>query len=144
MPKDVAGIRGDDTVHRWVQPRDGWKAQLASRSCVTSATEILVAVHLPIVLWFFIAYPYMGGTIRSHERRMDFVRFTGEWFCAAALGLNLVLLVNLAGTAWLLVRFLRGRIAFHPLERWQTSYHPVFALWTLMVVVVLPPLFGFI
>jgi len=22
----------------------------------------------------------MGGTIRSHERRMDFVRFTGEWF----------------------------------------------------------------
>ena len=24
--------------------------------------------------------PYMGGTIRSHERRMDFVRFTGEWF----------------------------------------------------------------
>ena len=22
----------------------------------------------------------MGGTVRSHERRMDFVRFTGEWF----------------------------------------------------------------
>jgi hypothetical protein len=272
-----------------------------------SATEILVAVHLPVVLWFLIAYPYMGGTIRSHERRMDFVRFTGEWFIyyvlialgggvlmlltalilepveaglaeqiaewvlpsgaagavivaawlveskqrvvenmapvltmiftplfavmlsaavityafsgvagdfdrellgvfdalmvvvlglvlyamsardpslppgladriqlvavssalvldlmvlaamvarigelgftpnrAAALGLNLVLLVNLAGTAWLLVRFLRGRIAFHPLERWQTSYLPVFALWALAAVVVLPPLFGFI
>jgi hypothetical protein len=45
-----------------------------------SATEILVAVHLPILLWFLIAYPYMNGTIRSHERRMDFVRFTGEWF----------------------------------------------------------------
>ena len=27
-----------------------------------------------------VAYPYMGGTVRSHERRMDFVRFTGEWF----------------------------------------------------------------
>ncbi len=272
-----------------------------------SATEILVAVHLPVVLWFLIAYPYMGGTIRSHERRMDFVRFTGEWFIyyvlialgggvlmlltglilepvgadladqiagwvlpsgaagavivaawlveskqrvvenmapvltmiftplfavmltaavityaasgvagdfdrellgvfdalmvvvlglvlyamsardpsapaglsdrvqlvavlsaltldlmvlgamvarigelgftpnrVAALGLNLVLLVNLAGTAWLLVRFLRDRIAFHPLERWQTSYLPVFTLWALKVVVVLPPLFGFI
>ena len=44
-----------------------------------SATEVLVALHLPVVLWFAVAYPYMGGTIRSHERRMDFVRFTGEW-----------------------------------------------------------------
>ena len=45
-----------------------------------SDTEALVAFHLPVVLWFVVAYPYMGGTIRSHERRMDFVRFTGEWF----------------------------------------------------------------
>ena len=30
-----------------------------------SATEILVALHLPVVLWFAVAYPYMGGTIRS-------------------------------------------------------------------------------
>src|SRR5262245_6841823 len=37
-----------------------------------SATEVLVALHLPVVLWFAVAYPYMGGTIRSHERRMDF------------------------------------------------------------------------
>ena len=37
-------------------------------------------LHLPVVLWFAVAYPYMGGTIRSHQRRMDFVRFTGEWF----------------------------------------------------------------
>ena len=45
-----------------------------------SDTEMLVALHLPVVLWFAVAYPYMGGTIRSHQRRMDFVRFTGEWF----------------------------------------------------------------
>src|ERR671915_1530582 len=44
-----------------------------------SATEVLVALHLPVVLWFAVAYPYMGGTVQ-HERRMDFVRFTGEWF----------------------------------------------------------------
>ena len=270
-----------------------------------SDTEILVALHLPVVLWFVVAFPYMGGTIRSHARRMDFVRFTGEWFIyyvlialgggvlmgltagileptgvdvdriaewvlpagaagavvvaawlveskqrvvenmapvltmlftplfavmlaatavvyavtglgdafdrdlvsvfdallvvvlglvlygisareasaspnwmdgvqlvavvfalvldamvlgamiarigdlgftpnrTAALGLNLVLLANLAGAALLSARFLRRRSTLHRLERWQTTYLPVFALWAAAVVVVLPPLFGF-
>ena len=270
-----------------------------------SATELLVAAHLPVVLWFAVAYPYMGGTLASHARRMDFVRFTGEWVIyyvlialgggvlllltglilapagievdgvaawvvpsgaagavvvaawlveskqhvvenmapvlttlftplfavmltvaaatyavsgaagafdrellgafdallvvvlglvlyalsareparpaglmdrvqllavasalvldgmvlgamvarigdlgftpnrAAALGLNVVLLVNLAGAAWLSARFLAGRAAFHDLERWQTSYLPVFAAWAAAVVAVLPPLFAF-
>jgi hypothetical protein len=270
-----------------------------------SATEALVALHLPVVLWFAVAYPYMGGTLRSHERRMDFVRFTGEWFIyyvlialgggvlmgltaaileptgvdvdriaewvlpsgaagavivaawlveskqrvvenmvpvlsmlftplfavmlavaavvyavtglggafdrdllsvfdallvvvlglvlygmsardpstspdwmdriqlvavvsalvldvmvlgsmiarigdlgftpnrTAALGLNLVLLVNLAGAAWLSARFLTRRSRLHRLERWQTTYLPVFALWAATVVVILPPLFAF-
>jgi hypothetical protein len=270
-----------------------------------SATEALVTLHLPVVLWFAVAYPYMGGTLRSHERRMDFVRFTGEWFIyyvlialgggvlmgltaaildptgvdvdriaewvvpsgaagavivaawlveskqrvvenmapvltmlftplfavmlvgatvvyaatgfgeafdrellgtfdalllvvlglvlygmsardpstspnwmdriqlvviasalaldlmvlgtmiarigdvgfspnrTAALGLNLVLLVNLSGAAWLSVRFLRRRSSLHRLERWQTTYLPVFALWATTVVVLVPPLFGF-
>ena len=62
---------------------------------------------------------------------------------AAALGLNLVLLVNLTGTAWLSLRFLTGHSTFHRFERWQTTYLPVFALWAATVVVVLPPLFGF-
>ena len=271
-----------------------------------SDTEALVILSLPIALWFVVAYPYMGGTVRSHERRMDFVRFTGEWFiyyvlialgggvlmgltaailepagidveriaewvlpsgaagavivaawlveskqrvvenmapvltmlftplfavmlaCAAvvyavtglggafdrellsvidallvvvlalvlygmsardpstsspgwmdgiqlvavvsalvldlmvlgamiarigdlgftpnrtaALGLNLVLLVNLAGAAWLSARFLTHRSSLHQLERWQTTYLPVFALWAATVVVILPPLFAF-
>jgi hypothetical protein len=272
----------------------------------SSATELLVALHLPVVLWFTVAYPYMGATIRSSERRMDFVRFTGEWVIyyaliaigggvllgltglilepigrglgervvewvapsgaagavivaawlveskqhvvenmapvltmlftplfavmltvaaatyvvsggvgafdrellgvfdalmvvvlglvlyamsarepsrpaglmdrvqltavasalvldvivlgamvarigdlgftpnrVAALGLNVLLLVNLAGTAWLSMRFLTGRIAFHHLERWQTSYLPTFALWAATLVALLPPLFAF-
>ncbi len=271
-----------------------------------SATEILVMAHLPVVLWFAVAYPYMGGTISSHERRMDFVRFTGEWAIyyvlialgggvlmgltalilepiepdlgervlewvlpsgaagavivaawlveskqhvvenmapvltmlftplfavmltvaaatyavsgvagefdrellgvfdalmvvvlglvlyamsarepsrpaglmdrvqllavasalvldvmvlgsmvarigdlgftpnrVAALGLNLVLLVNLGGAAWLSAQFLTGRTAFHRIERWQTAYLPTFAFWAATVVAVLPPLFGF-
>jgi hypothetical protein len=270
-----------------------------------SVTEGLVGIHLPVVLWFAVAYPYMGGTLSSHERRMDFVRFTGEWAIyytltalgggvltaltiailapagvaandvfiwvlpsgaagavivaawlveskqrvvenmapvltmiftplfaimlagaaavyavtgpggafnrdllsvfdllllvvfglvmyglsardpsaqptwmdriqlvavvsalvldvmvlatmivrvgefgftpnrIAALGLNLVLLVNLAGAAWLSARFLRRTSTLHALERWQTGYLPVFALWAAVVVVVLPPLFAF-
>lgn len=271
-----------------------------------STTEVIVALHLPVLLWFAVSYPYMGGMISSHGRRMDFVRFTGEWviyyalialgggvllmltalifepigtdlserviewvlpagsagavivaawlveskqrvvenmapvltmiftplfavmltvavvvytvsgvsngfdrellgvfdallvvvlglvlyamsareaagpagpmdriqllavasalvldlmvlgtmvarigdlgFTAnrvAALGLNLILLVNLAGAAWLSTRFLRRRITLHPLERWQTSYLPVFVIWAAAVVVLLPPLFSF-
>ena len=61
----------------------------------------------------------------------------------AALGLNLVLLVNLAGAAWLSARFLMRHSSLHRLERWQTTYLPVFALWAATVVVILPPLFGF-
>lgn len=270
-----------------------------------SATELLVALHLPVALWFAVAFPYMSGTVRSHERRMDFVRFTGEWVIyyvlialgggvlmgltalvleptgvdvdalfewvapsgaagavvvaawlveakqrvvenmapvltllftplfavmlagtavvyaatglgdafdrdlvgtfdalllvvlglvlygmsarepaagpgwldriqlvavaaalaldlmvlgtmvarvgdlgftpnrTAALGLNLVLLANLAVAAWLSVRFLGGRSRLHRLERWQTTYLPVFAVWAAAVVVCLPPLFSF-
>lgn len=271
-----------------------------------SATALLAALHLPVALWFAIAFPYMGGTAGLHERRMDFVRFTGEWVIyyvliglgggvlmgltsailepiqtglsekviewvlpsgvagamiiaawlveskqrvvenmapvltmlftplfalmlavaavtyavtgvlgefdrellgvfdamlvvvlglvlyamsardesqpvgmmdrvqlvavisalvldgmvltamiarvgdlgftpnrVAALGLNLILLVNLAGTAWLSMRFLQGRTPFHRIERWQTSYLPVFAIWAAAVVTVVPLLFGF-
>jgi hypothetical protein len=61
----------------------------------------------------------------------------------AALGLNLVLLVNLAGAAVLSARFLTRRSTLHRLERWQTTYLPVFALWAATVVVILPPLFAF-
>jgi hypothetical protein len=59
-----------------------------------SGTEMLVAAHLPVVLWFAVAYPYMGGVLTSHERRMDFVRFTGEWliyYVLIALGGSVLL-----------------------------------------------------
>jgi hypothetical protein len=271
-----------------------------------SSTELLVATHLPVLGWFVVAHPYMSGILRDHERRMDFVRFTGEWFIyyvlialgggvlmgltalileptgsdvaerviewvlpsgaagavivaawlveskqrivenmapvltmlftplfaamllaaaavyamtgvgstfdrellgvldallvvvlglvmygisagdpggppnwmdriqlvavvsalaldgmvlatmvgrigelgftpnrTVALGLNLLLLVSLTGTAWLSFRFQTGRGTFHRLERWQTTYLPVFAVWSVCVVIVLPPLFAF-
>lgn len=61
----------------------------------------------------------------------------------AALGENLVLLVNLVSSAWLYVGFLRGRRTFRVLEAWQTAYLPVYSIWATLVVVLFPPLFGF-
>ena len=61
----------------------------------------------------------------------------------AALGENLILLVNLAWSAWLYARFLRGRGSFSSLERWQTAYLPVYGAWAGIVVIVFPPLFGY-
>lgn len=61
----------------------------------------------------------------------------------AALGGNLVLLGNLAWSAWLYGRFLWGRGPFSALVRWQVNYLPVFAVWAVVVVVVFPPLFGY-
>ena len=62
----------------------------------------------------------------------------------AALGENVVLMVNLVWSAALYIRFLRGRGPFTGLERWQTDYLPVYAAWTALVVIVFPPLFGFV
>ena len=62
----------------------------------------------------------------------------------AALGENLILLVNLSWSAWLYARFLRARGSFAALERWQTAYLPVYAVWAGLVVIVFPPLFGYV
>ncbi len=62
----------------------------------------------------------------------------------AALGENLILLVNLAWSAWLYAAFLRGRRPFRALEAWQTAYLPVYAGWAALVVVLFPPLFGYV
>jgi hypothetical protein len=62
----------------------------------------------------------------------------------AALGMNLILLVNLAWSAVLSIRFLRGRGALADLERWQTGYLPVYAAWAALVVIVFPPVFGYV
>lgn len=62
----------------------------------------------------------------------------------AALGENVILLVNLAWAAVLYVRFLRGRGSFAAIEKWQTDYVPVYAVWAAIVVVAFPPIFRFV
>ena len=44
-----------------------------------SQTGVLVGIHLPVVLWFVVGIAYLGVEWMSSARRMDFVRFTGEW-----------------------------------------------------------------
>jgi hypothetical protein len=62
---------------------------------------------------------------------------------SAALGENVILLANLAWSAWLLLRFVRRQTPFASLERWQTGYLPVYAAWAWIVVLVFPPVFSF-
>jgi hypothetical protein len=62
----------------------------------------------------------------------------------AVLGMNVILLVNLAWSAVVYLRFLRGqRGSFATLERWQTNYLPVYSVWAAIVVIVFPRLFGY-
>jgi len=61
----------------------------------------------------------------------------------AALGENIILVGNLGWSAVLYWRFLSKRAGFAALERWQTSYLPVYAVWAWIVVVVFPLVFRF-
>ena len=61
----------------------------------------------------------------------------------AALGENVILLVNLAGTALFYARFLRGHVAFAKVCAWQTGFLWVIGAWAAAVAFLFPPLFGF-
>jgi hypothetical protein len=61
----------------------------------------------------------------------------------AALGENVILLANLAWSTWLFLGFLRGRLPFARLERWQTRYLGVYAVWAWTVVLAFPLVFRF-
>jgi hypothetical protein len=61
----------------------------------------------------------------------------------AALGENIVLLVNLGGSAILYAGFIRGRVAFSRLCDWQMFYLYVLAAWAAVVALIFPLVFGF-
>ena len=61
----------------------------------------------------------------------------------AALGENIVLLVNLGGSAFIYAGFIRGRVAFSRLCGWQTFYLYVLAAWAAVVALCFPLVFGF-
>jgi hypothetical protein len=82
-----------------------------------------------------------GAALAAIAARISEFGFTPNR--VAALGENLILLVNLAWTAWLYARFVRRRGAFAALEGWQIAYLPVYAVWAALVVVLFPPVFGY-
>lgn len=48
-------------------------------------TLILAGIHLPIALWFAVGFAYVGSRWKNRDERMNFVRFSGEWFIYYAL-----------------------------------------------------------
>ena len=93
------------------------------------------------LLLVFSALAVDGVALAAIAARISEFGFTPNR--VAALGENLILLVNLAWSAWLYARFLRHRGSFADLERWQVAYLPVYAAWAALVVVAFPPLFGY-
>lgn len=61
----------------------------------------------------------------------------------AALGENLILLVNLIGLAWSYLCYFTKRIDFIKIEKWQTVYLYVYAIWMAIVAFLFPIIFGF-
>ncbi|MDV3429501.1 MAG: permease prefix domain 1-containing protein [Bacillota bacterium] len=59
----------------------------------------------------------------------------------AALGENIILLVNLIGLAWLYLSYFIKKIDFIKIEKWQTSYLYVYAVWMAVVAFLFPVAF---
>ncbi|SFV22453.1 permease prefix domain 1-containing protein [Pseudidiomarina donghaiensis] len=54
-----------------------------------SDTGDLAVLHLPIILWFLVGIMYTGNWWQTDARRMDFIRFSGEYaiyFVLIAIG----------------------------------------------------------
>jgi len=62
-------------------------------------TFILTMLHLPIALWMCVGVAYVGGRWRGSDRRMDFIRFTGElfiYYVLIALGGGVLMALSVA------------------------------------------------
>lgn len=58
--------------------------------------------------------------------------------------MNAILSVNLVWSALRHIRFLKECGPSTDLERWETNYLAMHAMWAVIVVIVFPPLFGYI
>ncbi|MBM3881558.1 MAG: DUF4153 domain-containing protein [Verrucomicrobia bacterium] len=130
--------------------------------------EVLIAFDLLLVVVFgLLLYSASARDPQAHPGLLDWIRLTlvgtalvvdvvALWAIGtrisefgftpnrtAALGENIVLLVNLGGSAFLYAGFLRNRIAFVRLCNWQTFYLYVLAAWAAVVAFLFPVLFGF-
>jgi hypothetical protein len=104
-----------------------------------SAPALFDVMQIVLVLSALLADAFALSAIAT---RITDLGFTPNRL--AALGVNVILLINLAWSAVLYLRFFRRRGSFTALERWQTNYLPVYAAWAAIVVIAFPPAFGFI
>jgi hypothetical protein len=94
------------------------------------------------IYYVLIALAVDGLALLAIAARISEFGFTPNRM--AALGENHILLVNLAWSARLYIRFLRWRVSFSDIERWQTDYLPVNVAWAAIVVIVFPPSFHYL
>jgi hypothetical protein len=94
---------------------------------------------LQIVL-VFCALVADAAALWSIAARINDFGFTPNRVTAG--GVNIILLVNLMWSAVLYIRFLRRSGSFASLEKWQTDYLLVYAVWAAIVVIAFPPVFG--
>ena len=64
-------------------------------------TERLAAIHLPIALWLVVGIAYAGSRWNQVDGRMDFIRFSGEFFIYYVL----IALGGVVLTAFLMMMF---------------------------------------
>ena len=83
---------------------------------------------------------WMSGALGDREQIFEF-GFTPNR--VAALGENIVLIVNLGGSAVLYAGFIRARVAFSRLCDSQQFYLYVLAAWAAVVALLFPVVFGF-
>jgi hypothetical protein len=70
------------------------------------STELLWSLHLPLALWLAIGVIYVEGDWRPVEKRMNFVRFSGEWFIYFSLiGLGGGVLIGLTAATFNVLGF---------------------------------------
>jgi uncharacterized membrane protein YhdT len=44
-----------------------------------SDSIILACIHLPIFLWTILGYTFVGGNLKSNQKKMDFLRYNGDF-----------------------------------------------------------------
>jgi hypothetical protein len=111
---------------------------LSARDLASERAGLMDGVQLVAVVGALVLDVMVLGSMLA---RIGDLGFTPNR--VAALGLNIVLLVDLVWAAWLSTRLLAGRTTVHRLSHWQTTYLPVFGAWAAAVVLIIPPLFSF-
>lgn len=72
----VAGVFAAVALAVNLYPAGGSGAEAAG----LGQTALLSALHAPVLLWLMLGVLYASGAWRTARGRMDYIRFTGEWF----------------------------------------------------------------